>query len=179
MFIGDMNIGSLMVHIKQVEKDKAKLREEFRNKRTKTGGSEFSQQKSGRGSRTSHQHISLTPSQLSFSAPTQSFRPHHNQRDRASGTQSQGSVAGGRNYLACNKCGRNHLGESMLGQNVFFGYGQDGHKLRECPFSKQGKGGNQSQSTASVVPVGRPTQQGATTSARGGQFQNNLYALGL
>ncbi|XP_049385735.1 uncharacterized protein LOC125849808 [Solanum stenotomum] len=44
MLIGD--ITRLMIHVQQVEKDKLKDREEFKNKRAKTFGNEFRQQKS-------------------------------------------------------------------------------------------------------------------------------------
>lgn len=36
MLIGDVDLESLMIHVKQVEKDKLKDREEFKNKRPKT-----------------------------------------------------------------------------------------------------------------------------------------------
>ncbi|KAH0650376.1 hypothetical protein KY284_030288 [Solanum tuberosum] len=46
MLIGDMDIARLMIHVQQVEEDNQKDREEFKNKRAKTSGNEFRQQKS-------------------------------------------------------------------------------------------------------------------------------------
>uniref|UniRef100_M1DDT8 Gag-pol polyprotein n=1 Tax=Solanum tuberosum TaxID=4113 RepID=M1DDT8_SOLTU len=37
MLIGDMNIARLMIHVQQVEEDKSNDKEEFRNKKAKTG----------------------------------------------------------------------------------------------------------------------------------------------
>ncbi|XP_049372700.1 uncharacterized protein LOC125837660 [Solanum verrucosum] len=45
MLIGDMDIARLMIHAQQVEEDKLRDREEFRNKKAKTSGNEFGQQK--------------------------------------------------------------------------------------------------------------------------------------
>ncbi|XP_049382784.1 uncharacterized protein LOC125847135 [Solanum stenotomum] len=46
MLIGDMDLARLMIHVQQVEEDKLKDRKEFNNKRAKTSGNEFRQQKS-------------------------------------------------------------------------------------------------------------------------------------
>ncbi|XP_049359236.1 uncharacterized protein LOC125823921 [Solanum verrucosum] len=45
MLIGDMDISRMMIQVQQVEEDKLRDREEFRNKKAKTGN-EFGQQKS-------------------------------------------------------------------------------------------------------------------------------------
>ncbi|KAG5595356.1 hypothetical protein H5410_036588 [Solanum commersonii] len=45
MLIGDMDIARLIIHVQQVEEDKLRDREEFKNKRAKTSGNEFGQQK--------------------------------------------------------------------------------------------------------------------------------------
>lgn len=36
-------------------------------------------------------------------------------------------------YLICEKCGRMHLGEYLIGQEGFFKCGVLGHKKRDCP----------------------------------------------
>ncbi|KAH0644682.1 hypothetical protein KY284_032566 [Solanum tuberosum] len=55
------------------------------------------------------------------------------------------------------------------GKEECFGYGQSGHRLKDCPYSKQGQRGNnnRAQSTAPTASTGRPTQQG-TSSGIGG-----------
>ncbi|WMV45522.1 hypothetical protein MTR67_038907 [Solanum verrucosum] len=45
MLIGDMDIARLMIHVQQVEEDKLRDKEEFKNKRAKTSGNESGQQK--------------------------------------------------------------------------------------------------------------------------------------
>ncbi|XP_049365710.1 uncharacterized protein LOC125830574 [Solanum verrucosum] len=47
MLIGDMNIARLMIHLQQVEEDKRKDQKEFKNKRAKTSGNEFSMAQRG------------------------------------------------------------------------------------------------------------------------------------
>ncbi|XP_049410662.1 uncharacterized protein LOC125873856 [Solanum stenotomum] len=61
----------------------------------------------------------------------------------------------------------------------FFGCGQYGHRLKDCPSSRLGKGGNNNgaQSTALAAPTGHPTQQGASSGTGGSQHQNRLNAL--
>ncbi|XP_049399660.1 uncharacterized protein LOC125863665 [Solanum stenotomum] len=46
MLIGDIDLARFMIHVQQVEEDKLKDKEEFKNKRAKTSGDEFRQQKS-------------------------------------------------------------------------------------------------------------------------------------
>ncbi|KAH0643768.1 hypothetical protein KY289_034742 [Solanum tuberosum] len=57
----------------------------------------------------------------------------------------------------------------FAGKEECFGYGQSGHRLKDCPYSKQGLRGNnnRAQSTAPTASTGRPTQQG-TSSGIGG-----------
>lgn len=45
VLIGDIDITRLMIHVQQVEEDKLKDREEFRNKKAKIAGNEYRQQK--------------------------------------------------------------------------------------------------------------------------------------
>ncbi|XP_049388231.1 uncharacterized protein LOC125852550 [Solanum stenotomum] len=47
MFIGEMNIKRLMIHVQQVEKDRQKDMEEFPNKRATTIANEYEQQMTG------------------------------------------------------------------------------------------------------------------------------------
>ena len=46
MLIGDMGITRLIIHVEQVEEGKMKDKEESNNKKSKTLGNEFEQQKS-------------------------------------------------------------------------------------------------------------------------------------
>ncbi|WMV41759.1 hypothetical protein MTR67_035144 [Solanum verrucosum] len=46
MLIGYMGIARLIIHVQQVQKNQLKDRKEFENKRAKTSGNEFRQQKS-------------------------------------------------------------------------------------------------------------------------------------
>ncbi|KAH0651783.1 hypothetical protein KY284_031695 [Solanum tuberosum] len=127
MLLENMNISRLMTHPQQVEGDK--LREQAKeNKKARTGNYE-------------------SPS----SASVLSSKFWQDQKGRASGSKSQGSVSGSRTYPTCPKCGKNHPGEWLAGKEECFRCGQTGHKLRDCP-SKQGQGG-------------------------GGQRQNRLYAF--
>uniref|UniRef100_M1DP83 Gag-pol protein n=1 Tax=Solanum tuberosum TaxID=4113 RepID=M1DP83_SOLTU len=69
MLIGDMDIARLMIHVQQVEKDKMRDREEFKNKRAKTSGNESGQEKSN-VNQSSFQHKQKEPALSSASAPT-------------------------------------------------------------------------------------------------------------
>ena len=91
---------------------------------------------------------------------------------------SQGSVSGTKTYPTFPKCGKNHPGECIEEKEECFGFGQSGHRLRNCP-SRQGQGGGngRAQSTTSAAAASRPTQQGNSSSIGGGQRQNRLYAL--
>ncbi|KAK4721598.1 hypothetical protein R3W88_011831 [Solanum pinnatisectum] len=107
--------------------------------------------------------------------PSSKFR--QDQKGRASSSKSQGSVLGTRTYPTFPKCCKNHPSEFLAGKDGCFGYGQSGHRLRDCP-SKQGQEGNgRAQSTTSAVTAIRPTQQGNSSSTGGGQRQNRFYAL--
>uniref|UniRef100_M1DHB6 Gag-pol polyprotein n=1 Tax=Solanum tuberosum TaxID=4113 RepID=M1DHB6_SOLTU len=68
MLIGDMVIARLMINMQQVEEDKLRDREKFKNKRVKTSGNEFGQQKS-KANRSFIQHKHKGPAPLSVSAP--------------------------------------------------------------------------------------------------------------
>ncbi|XP_049369333.1 uncharacterized protein LOC125834206 [Solanum verrucosum] len=95
----------------------------------------------------------------SASAPSSKFR--QDQKGRASGSKSQGSVSVTRTYSTCPKCGKNHSSECLVGKEGCFGCGQTSHRLRDyCPSSKQGQGGDTSraQSTAPAALASLPTQ---------------------
>ncbi|WMV49210.1 hypothetical protein MTR67_042595 [Solanum verrucosum] len=55
MLIGDMGIARPIINVQQVEKNQLEDREEFENKKAKTSGNEFGQQKSN-ANRSSFQH---------------------------------------------------------------------------------------------------------------------------
>ncbi|XP_070003070.1 uncharacterized protein [Nicotiana sylvestris] len=119
------------------------------------------------------------PSSASAPVPRSKFNKK-NQNFRTADSQSQASV-GYRvpGYPICNTCGKRHPGLCRLGTNGCFGYGQQGHFLRDCPSAKQNNGGNAAQSTNSVAHHNSQAQQvrGATKSNNVGDGRNQLYAL--
>ncbi|WMV32397.1 hypothetical protein MTR67_025782 [Solanum verrucosum] len=134
MLIGDMDISRLMVYVQQVEEEKLRDKEEFRNKKAKTE-SEFGQQKENKCE----------------------YNSQNSQNFRARPAHSQSSKAqGGTKTPACAKCGRSHSGVCRDGSTSCFKCGQNGHFMRECPKGRQsnGNGGNRVQSS-SVAPPDR------------------------
>ncbi|KAH0654413.1 hypothetical protein KY289_032091 [Solanum tuberosum] len=146
ILLQNMNISRLMTNAQHVEGDK--LREQAKeNKNSRTGNYDYSQPKSGGGNRSQFQQKSSAPAPSSASVPSSKFR--NDQKGRALGSKSQGSVSGTRTYPTCPKCGKNHP-----------------------------KGNNsRSQSTTSAALAGLPTQQGNSSGTGGGQRLNRLYAL--
>ncbi|XP_069144446.1 uncharacterized protein [Solanum lycopersicum] len=126
MLIGYVDIGRLMIHVQQVEDDKLRDREEFKNKRVKALGNESGQQKS-RVSRSSvqHKHKRPTPSSV-----------HLHQ-----GTKTQDSMAqGGTKTPACVKCGESHSVVRPNGSTGCFKCCKNNHVMRECPENRKGNG---------------------------------------
>ncbi|WMV51194.1 hypothetical protein MTR67_044579 [Solanum verrucosum] len=75
MLIGYMGIARLMIHVQQVEEDKLKDRENFKNKRAKTSGNGPGQQKSNvNRSFFQQKHKRPAPSSASTPAPRNKFR---------------------------------------------------------------------------------------------------------
>ncbi|WMV32441.1 hypothetical protein MTR67_025826 [Solanum verrucosum] len=74
MLIGEMDIERLMIHVYQVDEDKLKDREEFRNKRAKTTGNESGQQKARNAIWSSFQQRPSRPAPSSASAPAPKHR---------------------------------------------------------------------------------------------------------
>ncbi|KAG5599215.1 hypothetical protein H5410_030585, partial [Solanum commersonii] len=139
-----------MVYVQQVEEEKLRDTEEFKNRRAKIGN------KSGQQKR---------PAPSSASTPTpKNKREYNNQNFRAKIAYSQGSVAQGDSKPPTyTKCGRNHSGICREGSTGSLKYGQTGHFMRECPKNKQGNGngGNRSQSSL-VSPQDRAAPRRAT-----------------
>ncbi|KAK4737309.1 hypothetical protein R3W88_001006 [Solanum pinnatisectum] len=109
------------------------------NKKARIGNYDYSQHKSGCGNHSQSQQkfSALAPS----STGVPSFKFYNDQKGRASGSKTQGSVLGTIAYPACPKCGKNHRGECLAGKEGCFGCGQSGHRLKDCP-SIEGQRGN-------------------------------------
>ncbi|XP_015054748.1 uncharacterized protein LOC107001078 [Solanum pennellii] len=71
MLIGDMDIARLMIHVHQVEKDKLRDREVFKNKKDKTTGNKSEQEKNNANC-SSFQHKQNGPAPSFSSAPSPS-----------------------------------------------------------------------------------------------------------
>ncbi|KAH0720138.1 hypothetical protein KY284_005168 [Solanum tuberosum] len=101
-------VAGLMVYVQQVEEEKLRDREEFKNKRAKTGN-ESGQQKSN-ANRSSFQQKQKGPAPSSASAPAPKNKSEYNSPNfRAKPAYLHGGMAqGGSKPPACAKCGRNH-----------------------------------------------------------------------
>ncbi|XP_049360157.1 uncharacterized protein LOC125824847 [Solanum verrucosum] len=80
----------------------------------------------------------LQPQHLS-SASALSPRFRQDQKSIALSFESQGSASGNRTFPICPKCGKNHPGECLARKKRYFGCGQSGHRLKDCPSARQGK----------------------------------------
>uniref|UniRef100_M1DPH3 Gag-pol protein n=1 Tax=Solanum tuberosum TaxID=4113 RepID=M1DPH3_SOLTU len=151
-------------------------REEFRNKKVKTG-SEYEQQR-GNVNRSSFQQKQKGPAPSYTSATAPKNKSEYNSQNfKAKPVYSQGSIAqGGSKPPACAKYHRNHSGTYREGSTGCFKCGQNGHFMRECPKNKQGSGngGNRDQSS-SVSPPYSAAVRGATSGTGGGT--NCLYSI--
>ncbi|XP_060170689.1 uncharacterized protein LOC132601629 [Lycium barbarum] len=118
-----------------------------------------------------------------------------NKRAKSAGNFSQRGCQGGENrsqsqasmtdrgfqHPTCNTYGKKHSGVCHSGMDDYFGCGQPGHFLRDCPSVKQNIRGNSNiaQSTNSAAPRNCQAQQGggAAKFRNTGSGQYRLYAM--
>ena len=130
MLLGDMNISSFMNYAQQVEGDK--LREHAKdNKKARTGNYDYSQQKLGGRNHSQNQQKFSAPFTSSTSVPSSKNR--YDQKVRAPGSNSQGSVSSTNSYTTIPKCSNNHPGECLVGKERCFGCGQSSQRIWHFP----------------------------------------------
>ncbi|KAG5614458.1 hypothetical protein H5410_014282 [Solanum commersonii] len=161
---GSYDLARFMIHLQQVEEDKLKDREEFKDERAKIVGDEFRQQKND-ANQSSLPQKQKGPAPPSASALAPENKDGYNRNSysfRARLAYPQGSmVPRGSKTPACARCGRTHL---------------EGHFMKECPKNMQGSGNLSNRAQASsVAPPDRMVPRGATSSTCGGA--NHPYAI--
>lgn len=79
----------------------------------------------------------------------------------------------------CEKYGNNHKGECKAINDVYFGFRNLGHRLKGYLVALLRRKDTHylNQSNSLLTLAGRLTQQGASSSATGRQYQNRLNAL--
>ncbi|XP_049391459.1 uncharacterized protein LOC125855810 [Solanum stenotomum] len=87
MLIGDIDLARFMIHLQQVEEDKLKDREEFKDKRAKIVGDEFRQQKND------DNQSSLPQKQKGPASPSASALAPENKYGQGSGNLSNRAQA--------------------------------------------------------------------------------------
>ncbi|XP_015081451.1 uncharacterized protein LOC107025113 [Solanum pennellii] len=123
----------------EVEKKNLRDREDFKNKRPKTGNG--SRQKKSNANQSSFKQKRKGPALSSASAPAKNKGEYYGQNSRVKFAYSQGNVAqGGSKPPTCAKCSRNHSGVCREGSNGCFNRGQTRNFMQECPRNKQGNG---------------------------------------
>ena len=176
MYIGDMNISRLMFYIHQVEKEKLRDKEEFKNKRAKTRNKSGQHKSNTNWSSFEHKQKGYALSSASSPAPMNKCE-YNSHNFKAKPTYYQGSmVQGSSNPLAYTKSGRNQLSICREGSTGCFKCVQNVHLTGECPKNKQvnGNGGNRAHSS-SVAPPDNTTPIGVTSNNAGGS--NHLYDI--
>ncbi|XP_049406227.1 uncharacterized protein LOC125869851 [Solanum stenotomum] len=135
MLIGVIDLARFIIYLQQVEEDKLKDKEEFKDKRAKKG-----------------------PAPPFASAPALENKDGYIRNSysfRARLAYPQGSmVPRGSKAPACARCGRVRPGKCSQGQTGFFKCGQEGYFMKECPKNKQSSGnlGSRAQSSSVVLP---------------------------
>ncbi|XP_015081381.1 uncharacterized protein LOC107025010 [Solanum pennellii] len=111
----DTNISRLMVYVQEIEASKPRKMDKD-GKRDRSD--ESSQDKSKK--RFYNQDSSMV------------------NKDRASNRNSQGGSGGGLSFerTGCTTCGKQHLGKCLAGKDGYFGCGNKGHNMRDCPVLK-------------------------------------------
>ncbi|KAH0654435.1 hypothetical protein KY290_032963 [Solanum tuberosum] len=166
MLIGDLDISRLMVYMQQVEEEKLRDMEEFRNKKAKKGNE--SGQQISNVNRSSFQQKQKGPSPSVASAPAPRNKCEYNSQNsqyfRARPGHSQGSVAQGGNWEpACARCGRTHPGKCRDSSTGCFKCGKEGYFMKEYPKNRQ------------VAPPDRAAPRRDTSGTGGGA--NQLYVI--
>ncbi|XP_047268155.1 uncharacterized protein LOC107871942 [Capsicum annuum] len=72
---------------------------------------------------------------------------------KSSMSRSQNSMSGKANHPPCANCGKNHKGEYSWGQKGCYGCGQQGYRIKECPYARRGNRDVHPQTPANSAPA--------------------------
>lgn len=114
MFIKEMVISKLMTYDQQIEEEK--LKESVREtKKTGINNYDYSHHRSDGSGNSQFRHRYSRPDQSSNTASWPKFN-----MDRVQKTKSPSSSASGSSFPSCQKCGKSHRGECLVGIGGYF-----------------------------------------------------------